>query len=200
MAEQLQALLDRINEEGVKKTGAECEKLLAAAREQAAGIRAAAEADAKQTLAKAKKEADLLVEKGREALRQAARDTLLSLRRQLQERMQKVVKTCVTETLAGDSLIPLLAEVVKACAKDLEGDNRLEVFVPPAELAQLEKELLARLGNDLRDAPEFSPEKSVRAGFKLKIAGAEVVYDFTDEALADVLCQYLNPKLAELIR
>jgi len=199
MADELQALLDRIHDEGVKKADDERDRILADAREEAARIVEDAKTQASQTTTQAQQEAAMLLEKGKESLRQAGRDTLLSLREQLQERMSAVAAACAGEGLTADAM----GEIIVALAKsflDSGGDAaRVEVLLSDKQKGDLQNALLAKLGDSLRAQPELKPMPNIDGGFVLRVAGSDIVYDFSDEALAETLCAFLNPKLAELI-
>ncbi|MFA4945244.1 MAG: hypothetical protein WC789_11155 [Lentisphaeria bacterium] len=198
MADDLQGLLERIHSEGVAKAQAEREALLAQAQAEAARIHKEAEAAAAAMVAKAKQEAEMLVGKGREALRQAARDTLLTFRGQLQDRLKQVVKAATGQALAPERLAGILAEVVKGYLAQAGG--AVELQVSPAVGQELAAGFFGALGADLKKTVELKPVPGVAGGFKLAVHGTDVVYDFTDAALAEALSQFLNPKLADLLK
>ena len=76
MADELQALLDKINDEGIKKAEQQQQAILEQARQEAARIIARAKEQADTLTANAENNAALLTQKGEEALRQAARDKI----------------------------------------------------------------------------------------------------------------------------
>ena len=86
MADDLQALLNKINEEGLKKAEQTKADIIAKAQAEAKGIIKKAQEEADDCRAKAQADSQILVQKGEEALRQAARDMMLSLRQQLHPR------------------------------------------------------------------------------------------------------------------
>ena len=200
MADELQSLLSRINEEGVKKAEAEREGILSEARRQAENIVREAKANAESIEKEARENADLLVQKGRQSLQQASRDTLLSLRMQLQERLRAVVRTSVTEALDAQALADIVVDFIKAYQSQGDQVERLEVLLPEDRLDDLKSTLLNKLGRDLRENTRISPVPDLEGGFRVAVNESDVYYDFSDEALAEVLCTYLNPQLAELVQ
>jgi V/A-type H+-transporting ATPase subunit E len=199
VSEELQALLERINQDGVEKAEAERDQIIAAAKKDAEALVADAKKEAQKTVADAQREADLLEQKGEEALRQAARDTLLSLDQRLRERMQTVLKATVAEDADAKGFAEALAKWVEA---ELKGDElvSIEVGVAKKDAATIEKHLLAKLGKDFKERVEIAPLKELDAGFALKFSGSDMVYDFSGDALADVLCEFLSPRLAEIVK
>jgi V/A-type H+-transporting ATPase subunit E len=200
MADELQALLERIQSEGLKKADGEREEILAAARRDAEALLAEAKSQAKQITDQATRDAALTENKGKEALQQAARDTMLSLREQLQKCLKTVVGACAREGLTPEAMSTLIVELAQAYLKSDNASASLEVLLNPAQLEQLQAGLMSRLGEQLRSQAELKPVAEIEGGFRLSFSGEDVNYDFTDEALAETLCEFLNPKLAELVR
>ena len=199
MADELQALLDRIASEGLKRAEVERDDLLSKARAEAARIRDESLAEAEKTVAESRREAALLEEKGRQALRQAARDVLLSLRERLRERLNHTLRGAIGQAMTPQLMADLLREVAHSFAAR-EGDpQRLGISLAPARLETVRSELLGLLGASLKAEATLHPLPGGRDGFQVSFSGQDVVYDFTDEALAEVLCAFLSPKLAELV-
>lgn len=199
MAEELEALLKRIQDEGVKEADAEKDKIIASAREEAEKIVSDAREEADKMRKEAKEEAELHHQKGQEALRQAARDVLLSLRVRLQEQMSDVVRIAAEESLNEDSAASLIQEVVKAYASKVGEVEQLDVLLPADRLEAVAAVFQSRLGDELRAKSEFKPVEDIQGGFQLVFNKQDVVYDFSDEALAETICRFLNPRLAEIV-
>ena len=199
MADQLQALLDKINNEGIKKTEAEKEQMLKQAKDEAARIVKEAEEKAAQIKADANKDAALQLTKGQESLRQAARDILLSLREQLKSRVLKVAKTCIGQTMKPEMMAEIIQSLAKAYA---EGGNleQIDTLLSAENADKLKSILFTGLLANLKENSNLSPVPYIEGGFKLSFNGEDVVFDFTDEALAEAMAGFLNPKLAEILQ
>ena len=182
MADELQALLDRITDQELKKVDAERELILAQAKTDAAEIIKSAKAEAEATVATARQEAALFTQKGEEALRQASRDVLLALRSELEKRVTGTVEAMMRETLAGENLAAVIANLVTQYVA--------------GELATLEKAVKTRLVEDLRQRCDLAPSAGVAGGFKLVFKNTGVMYDFTDQALAEAVATYLSPQVS----
>jgi len=199
MADELQALLNRINSEGIKKTEAEQTQIIKKAETDAQAIIKEAQEKAKHIVAEAEQNAQLQMAKGRESLQQASRDILLSLREVLQDRVQKVARKCVASAMNADVMSDIIRELGKAFAKSGESLEEIELLLSPESLKKLEDVLCKKLADDFKVKPKFIPASHMDGGFKLSFNKADVVFDFSDEALAEAMATFLNPKLAEIL-
>lgn len=196
--EHIQPLLDRIHTEGLKKAQAEHDALLEHARAEARRIREQAEQEAEALRRQAQTDADATQARGRTALQQAARDTLLQFRAELARQLQTAAKTAAKTTLASP-------ELIAALLKDLVSKNAASVNLTLETGPELAKALEPLLPALLKDAgadgtAEIILNPRTSAGFKLRFADSAAVADFTDDAVADWLSATLRPELAALLR
>lgn len=199
MADELQALLDRITDEELKKADGEKDKILENARAEAAEIVRQAKQKAAGIVDDAGKEAAMLTQKGEEALKQASRDVLISLRTQLEERVSKAVNNLMRANMSGATLAPIIAKLVEGFAKSDGEIDDLKVLLPADDIQVLEKALKGELSDELQKHCELSPSPSIAGGFKLVFKESGVVYDFTDESLTATIASFLSPKIAGII-
>ncbi|MDY7029344.1 MAG: V-type ATP synthase subunit E [Spirochaetota bacterium] len=194
---QLKELIDRIKSEGIKS-----------AEEQAGAIIEEAEKKAKQIVADAEKEADSIRQKaeadvrkmeytGRESLKQAGRDLIISLQQRLQVLFDEVVYTDTAGQLKGDSLQKVIAQLVEHWNEDVQN---LELLVAEDELKKLEKGLRDKLSAQLAKGMEIKPLANVDAGFKVSYKDGSAYYNFSAEGVAEIISEFLNPKLAEILK
>ncbi len=200
MAEELQALLNRINEEGFKKADDDRQQILKQAEVDAEKIVAEARTEAAHILSEAKQQADLMVSKGEESLHQAARDVLLQLRQRLEVRMKKVVVQALGETLDPNLLADVLKKLIQSFL-DKDGNvENAEILLSEQDQQQVKQVMLQKLTDDLRQHCQLAPVADLDNGFKVVFKGKDVMYDFSDQALADALVPLLNASLAEIVR
>jgi len=199
MAEELQGLLERIHEQGLKKTDAEREQLLAAARQQADQLLHDANAERDRILAAARQEADKLLQTGEDKLRQAARDVVVGLEADLQRRVAHLVKQCVADTLSPSYLADLILALGTAYAGSKGAVTRIDLLVPEAQLKALDGYLKGRLASAFRDGLTLTPVPGLTAGVQIAFNGESVYHDFTDDAVTEMLCAYANPRLVALL-
>ena len=198
MTEDLQGLLNRIQEDGLQKSEAERAKILADAEAKAAKIIADAEAKAAETEKKAAADAAALKEKAEESIRQASRDIIIALRSEMQQRLQSVVKSCVGQAMDQNLMVALIYEMSKKYAEN--PSDKLEVLLPAAAREQLEAGLLNALGQDLASRTKILGEPELESGLQIGFRDGSVFLDFSDEALSDLICSYIGPKLAAILK
>ncbi len=198
MADELQGLLDRINKEGLEKAEAEKKQILEEAEKEAKAVVDKAKAEAEDIIKDAKREAATLQASGEAGLQQASRDVLISLESQLKEILSNTVKTSVGEAMTADQLATIVGELAAAYARD--GAASLQVLASEAQLEQLQQTFQAKLAAQFKDGMEIKPVPGVDAGVKVSFDGSAMVHDFTSDAVAEMLCAYLNPRILQVIR
>ena len=200
MAEELQSLLEKINEEGVKKAEEEKDKIIAAAKKKAEKIIAdaknKAEIIAKQSDADAKRNE----ERAADTIRQASRDIVLALNDELQNRLKSVVKECVGEAMTPEVMGTIVLEMEKSflSGKSTE-DAGIDILLSKKDLDNMVKLLKGSCGKNLKSNPDISLGKDFTAGLKIGFKGNDLFFDFSDDALAEMICTYVGPRLAEII-
>lgn len=198
MAEDLQGLLDRIQNDGLQKAETEREKIIAAAKEEAAKIVAEAKAEAAALEKQAAENAAAMQERAKVTIQQAARDIVIGLRAELQERLRRIAKGSVEAAMTPQLMAQLIATMANAYAKD--SASGIELILSQKDLDNLEQGLFASLQADLMAKSEFSLGNDFSGGLKIGFKDSDIFLDFSDEALADVICEFVGPKLAALIK
>lgn len=200
MAEELQGLLERIHEEGVKKADDEKEKILAEAKKEAESIVAKAKDEAESIRKTAEEDAATSESRAKAAIQQAARDIVLSLKQDLLDRLDKLVKSAIGETMTPEFMGEILMKMVdNYLAKDGESEPGVEILINQDDLEKMKSLLSASLAADLKTDPEISIGHDFSSGLKIGFKGNDVFFDFTDDAISDLICSFIGPKLAELL-
>ena len=199
MADELQALLNKIVDEELSKTESDKEKILSQAKAEAEAIIKSARSEAEEIVSSARKEADVFRIKGEEALKQASRDVLLSLRGAMNDRLNAVALEVAGKELTGASLGNVLVHLMEAFLKQNGSEDRIEVLLDEKERQVVDNALASALNADLRARCQLSPVSGMGAGFKLVFSGDSVVYDFSDQALAETLASHLSGRLAAIV-
>jgi len=199
MADELQALLDRIDEEGLKKAEAKQTALLTQAQKEAEAILAEAREQAAKIVSEAGREAGLLEQKSEQALRQSARDVLLGVRSELAERVQQAVRGLLKETIDVQGMTAIIAQLCTAFLSSQGEQGDLEVLLNAEQFAALQSAVKAQLASELQSRCILTPSKSITGGFKLVFSGNDVMYDFSEQALAEAIASHLSPRIAGII-
>lgn len=198
MAEELKNLIDKIQQEGVVAAQKKAKEIEGEAERRAEEIVRKAEAQAKKTLEEAREKIAKDQAAAEATLKQAGRDLVLALKKEIGLLLQKLVmadlrRALTPEELAG-SIVTLIKNYSGPSQKDVVVSLKEEDVKKLAEgfLGQLKKE--AKKGITLRSSDEVS------AGFIISFDEGKSHFDFTDKALAEYLSGYLRPRLAALLK
>lgn len=198
MAEELQSLLEKINQDGIQKAEAEKARIIAAANAEADAIRAAAARTAAAMKSDAEKANAALHAKTLSALQQARRDILLELRGELKERLSAAVGDSVAQALTPEFTAGLIRELCAAFAA--APDSEVAVRCAVRDTAALDAALKRALADSLAKSPKILGVKNLPAGLEVSFDGGKSYFDFTAEALGDILDAYLGETVAALFK
>lgn len=200
MAEDLQNLIDRIQQDGLAKADAEAKRIIAAAQQQAATLLKEAEAGAREIVARAERDGQTFVERGNKALEQAARDVILSVHQAVSDTLNGLVSQTVGEALTLDVIKQMMVKVVESyCGK--QGDcAEVDLLVNPADQKQIVDFFMQQYRAAIDKGVEIHADSGIVSGFRVSIEGTQVHHDFTQKEIAATLCKLLRPRLAEIVK
>lgn len=194
MAEEFQALLDRINNEYLQKAEAEKASILNQAKAEAESIVETARKEAEHLRVQAENDAEAARARAEAAARQAARDIVLGLREELTKRLDRAVADA-----AGKALTPeLMAEVIKNMAA-ASGADEVNVLAGVRDAENLRQILCGTLRASFRQAPEVFPNRNIHAGMQVAFQGEDMYVDLTDEAISELLRAHLGSELGRIL-
>ncbi len=198
MAQDLQHLIDRIQEDAVGKAEQQAEEILQQARRQAEKRLAEARDEAAAILARAETDAQQFQQRAETSLEQAARDLLLTVGTGVERIFSEILARSVGETLDADTLEKLLLNLARlqceggvteevALLVSEEDKERLRHFAAHA--------LKEKLGSEL----EVQADSEILKGCRILFKQEKVFVDFTHESIAASLEALLRPELAALV-
>ena len=196
MAEELQSLLQKINDEGVKKAEAERERILAEANTEATRVIESAKAEAEKRLAAAKSECEALQKRAESAVAQAARDILLKLKAELEARLNAAVADATAQALTPELMAGIVRELTAKFVADPDAELTLRCAVKDRDA--LDAALKSALAESLRKAPTVLADHSVAGGVEVGIDGGKLYFDFSLDAIREVVGTYTGQHIAEL--
>jgi V/A-type H+-transporting ATPase subunit E len=204
----VQALIDRIRDEGVQSALEEAARILMEARAQAART----VSDAKAEAAAMSKEAKAAIETERtaaiESLRMAARDTELELRTAVLSAFEEHVRSLITDVTAeGSVLRDMILVLAGRAAEDLIKDRDAVILVPerladeaPPELEEfLQRSALQLSADVLRKGIQLIPSSEVRGGARVRLVDDDLEIDLSDEALSEMMLKLLLPRYRKIL-
>ena len=214
VASGVEALIDRLRNEGVVSGRTQAEQLVKEAQDRADSIVKQARKQAEQIVSQAREEVENLERAGKESLEVAFRDTNLALKTQLTQRFTGEVRRLIgAETKKPELLQKLILEVAGSVKEEVAEAGQVEVLLPrkvagleelsrdPQELEQGVLTQFVRLisQDQLREGVIFGVAKDNRSGLRLRLVDQEVVLDLSDSAIADAILEHLQPRFRALL-
>jgi V/A-type H+-transporting ATPase subunit E len=192
--------LEKINEEGVKKAEETKNKIISDAGLEAEKIISDAKTKADEIVRKAQIDADTVKSRGEAAVRQAVRDIIITLQGEILNRFKSVVKEATADAMTTDLMGEIILEMVKNYnLKNPSGEADIELILAQKDIDSMEKLFKTSLVNSLKKNPHISLGQNFAAGVKISFKGDDVFFDFSDEAISDMICAYVGPRLAAVI-
>ena len=196
---QLQELVDKIKKDGVDAASAEADRIVQEAEGKAKSIVANAQREAESIVRGGKESAEREKKAAEDAIRQAARNLLISFRDGIEAQLSAIIRAETDKALDASALKAALPDVIKAWAAE-KGDAGLEVLLPANKLADVQSFLLSQLKGKVAGGIEISAGEGIEGGFRIAEKDGSAYYDFSAEAVADLFSSYLTPKVAELMK
>jgi len=196
MSEDIKDLIEQIQKEGIQAAEEKAKIIEHSAQAQAASLIEEAKKEAQKILAQAQKQAQKTEADTAVLLTQAARDTLISLRAQIDEMLKRLIESKVPQALEAHEL----SKIILACIKEHAGKSEEEIIITFSD-ADLEKlgGLLGELKEQAKRSIIIKPADDIKAGFRISFDAGRSQFDFTDQALAKYIGTYLKPKLNAIL-
>lgn len=196
MAEDIQGLIEKINQEGIQKAEIKAAEIEAQAKKTAEGIVLKAQKEAENMLAEAKKEIANAQAKSQSLLKQAGRDFLLLLREEINAMLSRTILAELKQALSRERLQEIILELIRA----QKATGEIIITLKKEDAEALSQGLLAKLKDELRHKVSLKAGQDIHAGFTISFDSGKSYFDFTDKALADYIGAYLKPRLNQLLQ
>lgn len=197
MEAQLQSLIDIIKKEAIDDAERQASAIRKGAEAESARIVREARQEAERIVTRAREEANRTLDAGKKALEQAARNLILGTRGSIIELFDRILRQEAKESLGPTVIVQMLSRIAENW--DHRQRQELEVLVNKSEIQDIETYCQQRLRESLRSGITLRPVETVEAGFYVGERDRSTFYDFTDSGIAQILSQYLNPRLASLL-
>jgi V/A-type H+-transporting ATPase subunit E len=212
----VEALIERLREQGVDAGRAEADKIVVEARRRAAQIVHEAETQAAELVEAARQETRMLQTGGEEALRIAMRDTVLRLKGELTGRFSAEVRRLIAVAMDQEAFLKQLILAVAGRAREeagVDAGDAVQIQLPralvgleelrrnPLELREgsLSHFVLSLAGNVLAEGVTFGVVGDDARGICLYLKDKDVTIDLTDEKVAALLLQHLQPRFRAIL-
>lgn len=196
---QLNELIAQIKKDGVDAAETQAATIINDAKAKAEKILADAQAQADKILQAAKSENEKMVRSGEDAIRQAGRNLLISFRESVAKELRAITGEAVATAYAQEKLSELILSVVENWTKDPENEN-LTVIMNNQDLATLEESLLAALKEKALQGVTLKGSDNFDGGFRIAVKEGTAYYDYSAEAVVNMLSGYLSPRVVQLLK
>lgn len=200
MSEKLKELLDKINEEGIKQAEEKAKAIESQAKKDAEKIVKDARIKAEKIIGEAEDEIRKTQEATDKALKQAARDLVLSLKDEIKKIFNRIITSESARSLSPEEIAPILKDLIERYVDKSEEISDIKVLLKKDDLEKLKNTFIAKLKDKVKEGIEFRPSPNINAGFSISFDKGKSFFDFTDEGLQEALGAYLNPELAKLFK
>ena len=196
---QLQELIEQIRKDGVGAAEAQAEAIITSAKAEAEKIIADAKAQAEKIMAEAKSENAKTVRSGEDAIRQAGRNLLISFRESVTKELKAIVSDNVNAVYSSDEFAKLIVSAVESWTGKPEAED-VSVILNADDLAKLEEAVLSLLKAKMIGGVTLKANDNFDGGFRIAVNNGTVYYDYSAQAVTDMLSNYLSPRVSALLK
>lgn len=196
---QLQELIAEIKQNGVEAAEAEAKSIVEAAKAEADKIISDAKAKADKILADAKAENEKMIRSGEDAIRQAGRNLLISFRESVARELKAVISENVEAVYSSEAFSELVVHTVEAWAKSPDTEE-LSVLLNEKDLGSIENTVLSALKKRMIEGVTLKANDNFDGGFRVAVNSDGAYYDYSADAVVEMLANYLSPRVSELLR
>lgn len=198
MAQELKELIEKIQQEGIKAAEEKARQIESRAQESAAQALKRAKDEAERIILEAKEKAKKTEDASKASIAQAGRNLLISLRQEIGALLNKIIVSSAGQELSGNELAKILHSlIIEAVKKDTAG---IVISVSKEDVEKIEKEVLSGLKEEIKKGISLKAKEDIASGFLISFDAGKSHFDFTDEALASYISQYLKPELGKLLK
>ncbi|WKC90505.1 V-type ATP synthase subunit E [Borreliella carolinensis] len=194
---EVKDLINKIKKDGLEEAERASNDIILKAKREAEEIVARAEEAARALKVKSEKEANDYKSHALEASRQAIRDLIIGVEKNLKSLFENALKDNVSEVFSDNNF---LAELIIKITDSWAKGEKLVIQLNESDFSSLEQILKLKLGNKLKEGMELRPFRGISKGFKIQKKNIGLHYDFSAETIADILFDYLNPRFKEVIK
>lgn len=197
MPEELKDLIEKIKRDGVQAAEEKAAQIESEAKAKAQALLSRAKKDSEKIISDAMSQAGKLKASGQAALKQAGRDMLITLKKEIVTLLDAVAAKSVGTALTGSDLVNILKDLIKAQTESEKKD--MVITVKSEDLDRLEKALLADLSKEMKKGITLKASDDIKGGFLISYDSGKSYYDFTEDALAGYIASSLKPRLASIL-
>ena len=140
-----------------------------------------------------------MVKSSEDAIRQAGRNLLISFRESVSRELNVILNENVAAVYSRESLAELIIKVVESWASKPDAED-ISVILNSDSLNSLEKALLSAIKEKMLNGVTLKANDNFDGGFRISVNNGSAYYDYSTEAVVDMLSGYLSPKVTGLLK
>jgi len=140
----------------------------------------------------------MLEDSTRSSLKQAGRDLLISLRKEINVLLDKLVKADIRQALTAEELAAIIGSLIKNAPLSL--GSEIIVSLSQQDKEKLEKGFLKQLAQETKKQIILRSTDGIDGGFVISFDAGKSIFDFSTQALAEYICESLRPELDEFLK
>ena len=199
MEVQLQELIEQIKKDGVAVADTEAKDIVDAAKADAEKIIAEAQVQAEKIMAEAKAETEKMTKSSEDAIRQAGRNLLISFRESVTRELKTIISENVNTIYSSDELAGLIINIIGCWANKPDAED-ITVIMNSQDINRFEDNILVSLKEKMLNGITLKANDNFDGGFRIAVNNGTAYYDYSAEAVVDMLSNYLSPKVTELLK
>ena len=199
MEVQLGELIEQIKKEGVATAEAEAKAIVDAAKADAEKIIEEAKAQADKILNDARSETERMTKSSEDAIRQSGRNLLISFRESVSRELKAIIGENVSAVYSSEALAQIIVNIVANWANKPDAED-ISVILNTEDLNRLEETILAALKEKMLKGITLKANDNFDGGFRIAVNNGSAYYDYSAEAVVEMLSNYLSPKVTELLK
>jgi len=200
MSERLKELLEKINEEGIRRAEETANSIISKANKEAERILNDAKAQAQALIQEAKDTIRKMEASSNSALSQSARNLVIFLKEEIRKLLDRIVAVECRKVLDTNQIGPIIKDLIQSYVDKKGEASDIRVLLKKEDLDALRDTFIASLKDRLKEGIEFKPSKDINAGFYISFDKGKSYFDFTDDGVKQALCAYLNQELTRLLK
>jgi len=197
MEMQLNSLIEKIKQEGIQEANNKAGEIIKQAEESKKAIIQEAEEKAERIVKQAEEQTDKLKDNSHKAITQAVRDAALSLKQEIKKLFDNILKKEIQRTLSDDFIRELIIRIAQTLPKAKE--TGIEISLSQQEKTRLEDLVLSGIKKESAHGITFRVNPNIDKGFYIGIKDEGFHYDFTDQAILEILKEYLRPFIVKIL-
>lgn len=198
MAEDLKELIEKIQLEGVKAAEDKALAIEVHAKKRADEIAANAAKEAERITSEAGERVKRLEDGAKNSIKQASRDMMLSLRKEITSTLERLVTSHVHKALSAEDMAKILVTIIKGCSG--HDKDAIVISLKKDDLEKVEKALFSELGQEAKKGITLKSTADIHGGFLISYDSGKSYFDFSDRALAEYLAAHLKAALGDIIK